>query len=353
VQGTPEVGENAPVVTGTGESLPDRSYSAAEIESTLQRLLSTGTLDARQAAAMRTALDADEVGPRPTSAVGDPPTLTRADPPATGVVTAAYVGVALIAAGVASLIVTNWAGLSTPARLLIFGALTTGLVGIGAMLRDRLDVARGLAWVVAVPAAGGIGAAIAAADTDSSTETRFLTATATALVCAAVLLALRPRTAQVVGFVAAWIVGDVAIAVRAGMEDTGAGWLFVATGVVLVVAAMTARIPAGDLVLGLGGLVSLVGLHLVADHHLGLALALAVVLAGLAYYVAAMGDPAMPLVVATLTIATMVPRALGEWFDDSVGASGILALTGVIVLGVAATNVQLNRRYSRGSTSRS
>ena len=259
---------------------------------------------------------------------------------------AAYIGVGLVAAGVATLIVTNWQDLSTPARLLIFGGLTAALIGIGAALRERLDLGRGLAWLVAVPSAGGIGAAIAAS-TSASDETRFLTAAGTAMACALALLVVRPKTAQALGFVAAWVVGDIALAVRAGYDAAGAGGLLIGTGVLLGAAAVTVRIPAPELVFCLGGLVTLVGIHLLANDAFGLAIVLAAALAALAYYRASTAEPGGPLVVATLTVASMVPRMLAEWFHDSVGASGILALTGIVILGVAATHVRLNRRLRR------
>ena len=308
---------------------------AGELDRALGRLLAAGTLDDRQVAEVRREL----LGATPAAG-------PASGQPAAAVVAAAYIGVGLVAAGVATLIVTNWQDLSTPARLLIFGGLTASLVSVGAALRDRLDVARGLAWLVAVPAAAGIGAAVAAATTRDD-ETRFVTATACAVALALVLLALRRRTAQMLGLVSAWVTGDIAIAVRAGWDANGAGWLLIITGVVLVIAAVSARLPSPELGLSLGGLVVLVGIHVLAGEHFGLAIVLSAALAGLAYYRATVADPAGPLIVATLTVATMVPRMLSEWFNDSVGASGILALTGIVVLGVAATHVQLSRRYRR------
>jgi len=327
VQGTPGYGENAPVV----------QYSAADIESALARLQTAGTLDDSQAAALRTEL----------AAGSSAPTKQVTARPAMAILVAAYVGVAFVAAGVATLIVTNWDDLSTPARVLIFGGLTAGLVVIGALLRDQLDVGRGLAWVVAVPAAAGLGAAIAGGDVRG--ETRFVTGTAVAMICAIVLLAFRPRTAQMFGFIAAWVVGDIAIATRAGWDDNGAGWLLVVTGAVLLGAAMKIPIPAPELAFGLGGLVTLVGVHLLADNHLAAAVLVAIALCAIAYYRAATADPAVPLVVATLTVVSVTPRLLDGWFDDSVGASGVLALTGIIVLIVVAAHVRLGRRYRRGN----
>lgn len=311
-----------------------------QVEAALSRLVAAGTLDEAQAAAVRTELAAGSTRP------------VRTEPGhvAPGVVVAAYIGVALVAAGVATLIVTNWQDLSTAGRLLIFIALTTGLVGLGAMLQDRLDVARGLAWVVAVPCAGGIGAA-AASGADAKSEVAFLVAAAAAVACAAALLMFRRRLAQVVAFVAAWIVADVAIGLNADYDDTGIGAIFVGTGVLLVVAAVSARFPAPELLLGLGGLVALGGIHLLADEQLGLAAVLAAALCTFAYYRAATSEPAVPLVVATLTIASVTPRLAGSWFDDSVGASGILALTGLVVLLAVAVHVRLSRHQSRRRSS--
>ena len=324
MQGTPGSGENAAVV----------HYSAADIEAALDRLQRAGTFDETHAAALRMELAAR------TSAAGK----SVSERPATAVLVAAYVGVALVAAGVATLIGTNWNDLSTAARLLIFGALTLGLVVSGVMLRERLDAGRGIAWLVAVPAAGGFGAAVLGGDVDG--DTRFVAGTVAAVLCALVLLGFRPRTSQMFGFVAAWTLGDVAVATRAGYDETGAGWLFVGTGVVLLTLAMVTRIPAPDLAFAMGGLVTLGGIHLLADDQLGLAVVLALVLCAVAYYRATTAEPAVPLVVATLTVASVTPRVLDGWFDDSVGASGILALTGIVVLVVVAAHVRLGRHQS-------
>ncbi len=324
MQGTPRLRHNAPVV----------HYSAADIDAALDRLQSAGTFDETHAAALRTELAA--VSSRPSRAAGNRPAAV--------VLVAAYVGVALVGAGIATLIVTKWDDLSTAGRLVIFGTLTVALVVTGAMLRERFDAGRGLAWLMAVPAAGGVGAAVGGGDVNA--ETRFVVGTAVAVALALVLLVLRRSTAQMFGLVLAWIVGDAAVATRSGWEETGAGWLYVVTGAVLVAFGLTTRHPATDLAFGLGGLVALGGIHLLADDHLGVAAVLALALCVVAYFRAATSDPAVPLVVATVTVASVTPRLLDRWVSDSVGASGILALTGLVVLLAVAVHLRVGRHQS-------
>jgi hypothetical protein len=302
-----------------------------DLDTTLGQLVEDGTLRVEQAAAVHDALVGRPAGPPPGTA-------------GPAVLAASYVGVGLIAAAIATFIGQSWDDLSVPARSVLFAVLTVALVGAGAPLRERFDPARGLAWLVAVVAAGGFGAAVLSAEGVDPTTT-FLAAGVAALALAVPLLAARSAAPQVLGFVAGLLTIVFSLGARFEPSPAVGGAALWLVGMGVAAAGVVMLLPARPFTLAMGGLVALFGAHAAgADSVLPLAV-LAVLLAGAAYTLAVRGEPAVPLTIATLTVATTGPRVLGQWLSGSIGAAGVLAASGLIVLGAVAAHVRLARRH--------
>jgi hypothetical protein len=235
--------------------------------------------------------------------------------------------------------------LNVLSRTVVFVALTALLVGAGVPLKGRYDSARGLAWLAAVISAGGLGAAVFSADgVDSGTTV--VAGASTALVAASVLLWLRREAAQLLAFAAAVFALLMSIAARFELPAGAGGPALWGLGLGFAAAAMVGWLPARPLAMVLGGLMSLAGAQFAGASSLLLCTVLAVVLAASAYLVALREEPAVPLTIATLTVATIGPRVLGQWLHGSLGGPGVLAISGLIILGAAAAHVRLTRMHS-------
>lgn len=319
------------------------TYDESQIDEVLAHLVAEGTLREEQASAVHERLVGEALpepaGPaEPAEARGGMALATLA---------AAYVGVGLLAAAVGTLIGENWDAMNVLTRSLTFGAITVVLVAAGSALRGRYDAGRGLAWFVAVCSAGALGAALVnTGDTKGSTVA--LGVGLAALALSIPLLVLRPSAPQQVAFLAALVVTVAAIGAALEVTAIWAGtglWLL---GLAVAAAAYVGVLPVRELGLGVGGLMALVGVQVVASDSLLLCALLGVALAAAGYALALREDPAVPLTVASLTVATVGPRVLGEWLHGSLGASGVLALSGLLVLGAAAVHVRLVRRRRTG-----
>lgn len=310
-------------------------YDVDQLDEALAQLVDAGELGAEQAQVVHDKLASVEVA--------EPAALSRGFSAAPLV--AAYVGVGLVLAAVATLLGQNWQHLSVLARTGAFFVITAVLVMAGSVLRERYDSARGLAWLAAVIAAGGTGGALFSGDSVDG-RTAFFVATVTALVVSVVLLRLRPEPAQVLGFAGAGFAVVLAGAARFEIGPGVGGTVLWALGMGFGFAALRGWLPAQQFALALGGLGALVGTHFAGADSLLLCTALALVLATCGYVAALGPSPAVPLTVATLTVATAGPRILGQWLHGSLGAAGVLALSGLIILGAAAAQVRLTKNRS-------
>ena len=317
------------------------SYDEKQICAALDRLVHAGTLTADQAAAVQAGLAA---APPPRDDEG-----LAARGLAIATLAAAYVGVGLIVAAVGTLIGQNWDDMSVLGRTLAYGAITVVLVVAGWVLRGRVETGRGLAWLVAVGSGGATGAALLSGE-GMDDATPFLAAGIAALVVGIPLLVLRPAAPQAIAVVGGLLTTTLAACALLDFEALGFGSALWVLGVLVAVAALAGILPVRLFTAGLGGLIALLGLHVVASESLGLCAALALLLAAAAYTLSVREEPAIPLTVATLTVATAGPRILGEWLHGSIGAAGVLALSGVVVLAAAATHVRLVRRRDDRAT---
>lgn len=307
-------------------------YDVERIDAALTELVDAGELRSEQASAVHDQIVA--VAPQ------EPDLLARGVAAAS--LAAAYIGVGLVLAAVATLLGQNWEDMTVLGRTAAFLVITVVLLVAGRALRARFDAACGLAWLAAVVSSGGIGGAIFSGDGFNG-DTTFLAATLSALAVAVVLLVLRQGPAQLVGAVAAAYATVMAVAGRFDLGPGVGGLMLWLLGIAVAVAALRAWLPAQQLALALGGLIALIGTHFTGAESLLLATGLALALASSGYAVALRRTPAVPLTIATLTVATTGPRILGQWLHGSLGAAGVLALSGLIVLGAAAAHVQLTR----------
>jgi hypothetical protein len=311
------------------------TYDGAQLDALLERLVADGTLQPEQATAVRDGVARDGLlaGSGATAPAGR----------AVATLAAAYVGVGLLAAAVGTLIAQSWGDMSVPVRSVTFGVLTVLLLAVGAALRGRFDAGRGLAWLVAVVSAAAFGGALLSKHgTQDHTEV-FIAAGVVALAVSLPLLAVRRAAPQVLAFVAALVLTAIAVAVQAGAQATAMGLVLWAVGVAVAAAAVLGVLPVRGLAVALGGLVALFALQVAAVDSLLTMGALGLLLAAAGYALAVRDDPAVPLTIATLTVASTGPRILGPWLHDSIGVAGVLAVSGVVVLTAAAVHVRLVR----------
>ena len=310
------------------------SYDEKHLDQALERLVQAGTLRPDQAAAVRAGI----VGANPPEQDG-----LAGRGLAIATLAASYVGVGLIVAAVGTLIGQNWDDMSVLVRSLVYGAITAVLVAAGWLLRDRVETGRGLAWLVAVGSAAAFGAAVFSGD-GMDDATPFLAAGIAALAVGVPLMLLRPAAPQAIAVVGGLLTTTLATGALLELEALGIGSALWGLGVAIAAAALTGVLPVRLFTAGVGGLIALIGLHVVASESLGLCAVLALALAAAAYALSVREEPAIPLTIATLTVATVGPRILGVWLHGSIGAAGVLALSGIVVLAAAAVHVRLVRR---------
>ncbi len=298
-----------------------------QLDAALGGLVGDGVLRADQAEAVRARLAG--TGP-------------AADSVGRGTIAAAYVGVGLIAAAVATVLVQSWDDLRVAERSAVFAALTVALVLAGVWL-ERVRTARAMSWLIAVVTSAGLAAAVTSGH-GVGDDTRWMVGSVTMLAVAVPLLVASRTAAQVVGFFLAITVATVAAVELLDLGPVGAGAVTWTAGVALAAAAGAGWVPAPPLAQPLGGGMALVGVHLAFGDAPVLGGLLAVLLALAGYAAAVRDDAAMPLTVATATVAVTGPRLLGRWLDDSLGAAGVLAVSGVVVLAAAALHLRVVRR---------
>jgi hypothetical protein len=168
----------------------------------------------------------------------------------------------------------------------------------------------------------------------------------------AVVAAVGYRVARTaLGLVA--VLAGVLTAVGNAVDDgTQAGLAFLAIGLVWLVLTERGVLVERQVARALGVATALVGAQLpVLDGEqraLGYALTLAVAVAGTAAYLRLHGWPY--LAVAVLAVTLVVPEAVADWTDGSLGAVGGVLLTGVTLLIASATGYRLRADQGRPHT---
>ena len=291
------------------------------------------------------------------SALG-PATTLPVSAPARGlpklVEVVAYLGGALVLAAVVLFLALQWDafGFGSQVALLAVATLVLGLAGLvcahvpgGARLLDpaydgRRRLAGSLLSGAAVTAGSLAGLVVDHADPNASFDWETLAGGAVMFAVAAAGY-LRAKTAVGVLVLMASLlavvltVSDRVDDVLTGVTDgDGAGLLLVATGIAWLVVAELGWFREGVVARALGVGVVLVGAQvpvLDGTHDwLGYLLTAACVVAGTAMYLARQSWPYLALAVAGVTL--VVPEAISDWTDGSLGVVGGVLVTGMTLL---------------------
>ena len=316
---------------------PSAVLDRDRVETTLRRLVEDGVLAPDQARAVRD-----------TIAEGaEPPRLPRGAGMAA--VAASYVGVGLVVAAGMTVVAQNWADMSVLARAVLFGGLAALLVTVGALLGGTLDRARGLVWLLAAGAAGAFGAALFSGRAEAGGRMA-LAAGVAGLAAAVPLAALRRCAPQAFAVTAACVATSVGIGVQLGFGIQGIGTLLWIAGFALGAAAVTGLLPAETFSVATAGVVALYGALMVFGDAPALGTAFGGLLAAAGYVLSLRRDQTVALALATITVAVMAPAVFGRWLNTSIGVSGVLALSGLVILAAVALHVRLvHRRTGRGT----
>jgi hypothetical protein len=286
------------------------------------------------------------------SALGQPVAQTpRGLPKLVEVV--AYLGGALVLAAVVLFLGLQWDSFGFGSKVGLLGVATAVLVvaglvcanvGSGALLDPAYDVRRRLAGSLlagaAVTAGSLAGLVVDHADATTAFDWETLTGGAVMFAVAAVGY-LRAKTAVgvlvMIGSLLAVVltvsdrVGDVVTGITDG---DGAGLLLVATGIAWLVVCELGWFREGVVARVLGVGVVLVGAQvpvLDGSHEwLGYVLTAAAVVIGVAVYLARQSWPYLALAVVGVTL--VVPEAISDWTEGSLGVVGGVLVTGVTLL---------------------
>lgn len=260
----------------------------------------------------------------------------------------AYVGAILVLGGGITAVGQRWNDITDWGHVGLAAAAAALFLVAGIVLRDVADGAIqrlvSVLWFVSV---GGVAAAVALAAHDvygnSSRTTLLVTGVATTGYSAALWL-LRRRALQnaalfgslivaVCGVIAASLESPTAIVFALSLWVLGLGWAVL--GWLGLAEPMWASLP-------LGVLLALLAPSLgIADH--GWMFAVAIVTAGvlMAASVPLHNTPLLGL--ATLSMFAYLTSMLVRYFKDSLGVPTALALTGLLILGLAVVSARLMR----------
>ena len=300
-------------------------------------------------------------------ALGHPVDASQAAAPTRGlpklVEVVAYLGGALVLAAVVLFLVQEWDSLGFGSQVAVLGVATAVLVVAGLvsanvpagakLLDPAYDVRRRLAGSLlaggALTAGTLAGLVVDHALGQTSFDWQTLTIGAVMLVVAAVGYLRSPTAVGVLTVMGALLTIVLTVSDRvddlfSGLsEGDVSGLLLVATGVVWLVAAelgwfredVTAR------VLGVG--VVLVGAQVPVldgtDAWLGYLLTSAAVVVGVAMYLARQSWPYLALAVVGVTL--VVPEAISDWTEGSLGVVGGVMVTGVTLLAASFAGYRL------------
>lgn len=340
----------------------------------VDRLVATGTLTEDQAAAVRREVDVELGEEAPGRPPATPPAGTPAPasagplPPGAGAAPAGspwapvlaevggYVGGAFVFGAAAVLVGAGWRDLPTFARLAVL-AVPAVLLLIAAVVvsrstpgrRDRRAPGprrRSMATFVAAAAAMlGATAGVAADAAGGSDEVRLLAAFWTMLaVSAAGYAVCRGGLLHLASGVA--VVGAVLAtqAALGGWDGRRTGWALVTIGVAWALATLAGVLAERELgsawsgVLGFLGGQTLVGS---GTAFTGYAVLLALAAVGLAGFVVL--RVLALLVAGVVTLAVVVPQAVIDVSDGTLGAAGALLVVGLSIVGASVLGFRLHR----------
>jgi uncharacterized membrane protein len=273
---------------------------------------------------------------------------------------AGYAGGALVVAAVGLLVATGWTDLSETGQVVALGVITVvlavaGLVAVKvgggyAELRDgRDEVRRRLASALLVGAAVGAGATVARlveVAGDEMTSWPALLGGLTALVLGGA--ACRLASSALVQLAMAGAAGTALLSLL-GVVGGGSGTVLapalallgLGVGWQVLAEAGSFREPVVARFVGVG--LALFGAQLVLGEQSWLAylLTLAVAAAGFALYLRTVSWPY--LVAGVLGITLVVPEAVADWTDGSLGIAGGVLVAGLALLGASLAGLRVRR----------
>ena len=254
-----------------------------------------------------------------------------------------YLGTILVLAGAGTAVGQRWDDIGTGWRLVILAVATLLFLAVGVLVRSSSEPAfarlTGVTWALSVAGFAG-SVAVATQFYDPPARTAFVTIAVPATAYAAVLWMLHRHAIQHAVLFAGVLLSTAAIVVRAVEEPTS--WMIAvplwAIGLAWAAAGWWRRIEPWFVAVPLGLLVALIAPTMVEDSGLRFGLGLATGGTVMAMSVAAAFTPGLAM--AAVAVLGYAVGAVTYYFGDTLGVPASLAITGLLVLTLAAAGMR-------------
>lgn len=277
-----------------------------------------------------------EVGPRH----GRIPLLTEA---------VGYMGAVLLLAGVGTAIGQEWEDLAHGTRLVLLAGTAAFFLGVGLVTRRSAEPAfmrlTSVVWVIGTAAMAAALAELFVGFVETADETTFLVVAAATTAVAALLYAVHPTVLQHLALYVGVLMTSIAVGVR--IDPDYPAWVGGVTawtiGVAWLVLGATDRLSPSWVAMPIGVITALIAPTAILEDSFGAMYAVGIataagVMAGSVRWKSVPG-----LALGTLGLFAYVTSAVVHYFGDTIGVPAALAVTGGVILVLAAVTTRLAR----------
>lgn len=284
-----------------------------------------------------------EQAPETSPGHGRIPLLTEA---------AGYVGAVLLLAGAGTAIGREWEDFAHGARFALLTGIAAFFLGVGLVSRRSVEPAfvrlTSVVWMIGTAAVAAALAELFVGFLETPDETTFLVVASATTAVAALLYAVHPTVLQHLALYVGVLVTSIAIGVR--IDPRYPAWIGGVTawavGLAWLFLGATRRLPPSWVAMPIGVITALIAPTAIQEDSFGAmyAVGIATAVGVMAGSVRWRSVPALAL--GTLGLFAYATSATVYYFGDTIGVPAALAVTGGVILVLAAVTARL-ARYAR------